>query len=104
MRALLIGTAPDWDLGHTYVTENYEGVVIGSMSLSQLLCFTQEQVLSALAEGKPVVLYTPEFPTAPGVNNIKISESKEFITDKELRQHPALKCSFEVHVPYLNNK
>ncbi len=38
------------------------------------------------------------------VNNIKISESKEFITDKELRQHPALKCSFEVHVPYLNNK
>ena len=65
MRALLIGTAPDWDLGHTYVTENYEGVVIGSMSLSQLLCFTQEQVLSALAEGKPVILYTPGLPEAP---------------------------------------
>lgn len=65
MRALLVGAAPDWDLGHTYVKENYEGVVIGSMSLSQLLCFGQEEVLSALAEGKPVILYTPGLPEAP---------------------------------------
>ena len=65
MRALLVGDAPDWDLGHTYVNENYEGVVIGSMSLSQLLCFGQEEVLSALAEGLPVVLYTPGLPEIP---------------------------------------
>ena len=65
-RALLIGTAPAASLGYTYVQEGlYDAVVIGSLTLGQLLCFREEPVLSALAEGKPVVLYTPGLPDAP---------------------------------------
>ena len=40
-------------------------MVIGSLSLSQLLRFREETVLEALAEGKPVYLYTPGLPEAP---------------------------------------
>ena len=66
MNALLIGKAPDWDLGYTYVqTPPYDAVVIGSLTLGQMLFFANEQVLSALAEGKPVLLYTPGLPDAP---------------------------------------
>lgn len=66
MKALLIGEAPHWDLGYTYVDKPpYDGVVIGSLTLGQLLCFSNEQVLSALAEGKRVLLYTPGLPDAP---------------------------------------
>lgn len=66
MRALLIGEQPDRDLGYTYPAEPpYEAVVIGSLTLGQALCFTQEQALSALAEGKPVICYAPGFPQAP---------------------------------------
>lgn len=62
-RALLIGREPGMDLGYTYVKEEpYDAVVIGSLSLGQLLCFREERVLSALAEGKNVVLYTPGLP------------------------------------------
>ena len=67
MRALLIGQTPGCDLGYRYVTEApFEAVVIGSLSLGQLLSFSEERVLTALAEGKPVVLYTPGLPNAPG--------------------------------------
>ena len=66
MRALLIGQQPLVDLGHTYVQQPpYDGVVIGSLELSALLAFANQPVLEALAEGKPVVLYTPGLPTAP---------------------------------------
>ncbi len=66
IRALLIGKEPDRPLGYTYVKEApYEAVVIGSLTLGQALHFTQEQVLLALAEGRPVVLYTPGLPEAP---------------------------------------
>ena len=66
MRALLIGKEPAAQLGVSYVTEPpYEAVVIGSLSLSQLLRFREERVLTALAEGKPVYLYTPGLPEAP---------------------------------------
>lgn len=62
-RAYLIGDEPPCDLGYTYVKEPpYEGVVIGSLSLGQMLCFSCEEALTALAEGKPVVLYTPGLP------------------------------------------
>ena len=65
MRALLIGEKPGCDLGYTYEsTPPYDGVVIGSLTLGQALCFANEPVLSALAEGKPVVCYTPGFPQA----------------------------------------
>lgn len=65
-RALLIGREPGTELGFQYVTEvPYEAVVIGSLTLSQLLRFREERVLSALAEGKPVYLYTPGLPEAP---------------------------------------
>ena len=65
-RALLIGREPAVELGYTYMTKTpYDAVVIGSLSLSQLLRFREERVLSALAEGKPVYLYTPGLPESP---------------------------------------
>lgn len=65
-RALLIGKVPGSGLGYDYVTEEpYDAVVIGSLTLSQLLRFREERVLAALAEGKPVYLYTPGLPEAP---------------------------------------
>lgn len=65
-RALLVGRAPGPELGYDYVTDKpYEAVVIGSLTLSQLLRFREEAVLEALAEGKPVYLYTPGLPGAP---------------------------------------
>ena len=66
MRALLIGKEPGAELGYTYVTEPpYDAVVMGSLTLSQLMRFREERVLEALAEGKPVYLYTPGLPEAP---------------------------------------
>lgn len=66
-RALLIGKEPDAVLGYAYVQEApYDAVVIGSLTLSQLLRFREERVLSALAQGKQVFLYTPGLPQAPG--------------------------------------
>ena len=40
-------------------------MVIGSLSLGQLLRFREERVLEALAQGKQVLLYTPGLPEAP---------------------------------------
>lgn len=66
MNALLVGNQPERSLGYTYVTAPpYDAVVIGSLDLSQLLRFHHLQVLEALAEGKPVLLYTPGLPDAP---------------------------------------
>lgn len=66
IRALLLGKEPGLELGFQYVQEApYDTVVIGSLSLSQLLRFREEAVLEALAEGKPVYLYTPGLPEAP---------------------------------------
>ena len=66
IRALLLGSEPGTELGYTYVTQPpYDVVVIGSLSLSQLLRFREEAVLTALAEGKPVYLYTPGLPEVP---------------------------------------
>lgn len=65
-RALLVGTQPPLELGCEYVKEPpYELVVIGSLTLSQLLCFREDAVLEALAQGKTVYLYTPGLPQAP---------------------------------------
>ena len=66
IRALLIGKEPGLELGYEYVKDApFEAVVIGSLTLGQLLRFQEEQVLNALAEGKSVYLYTPGLPTAP---------------------------------------
>ena len=65
-RAYLVGSAPPLPLGYEYAdTGPYDAVVIGSLTLPQLLHFQEEQVLSALAEGLPVFLYTPGLPQAP---------------------------------------
>ena len=65
-RALLIGAEPDVHLGYRYVTEGeHEAVVIGSLSLVGLLRFSEEPVLTALAQGKTVLLYTPGLPEVP---------------------------------------
>ena len=62
-RALLIGTERRTELGFSYVSEKpYEAVVIGSLSIGNLLKFREERVLEALAEGKSVYLYTPGLP------------------------------------------
>ena len=64
--ALLIGREPGQELGYCYVTEPpYEAVVIGYLSLGQLLRFREERVLEALAQGKQVLLYTPGLPQVP---------------------------------------
>ncbi|MBQ3000685.1 MAG: hypothetical protein IJD63_02935 [Oscillospiraceae bacterium] len=65
MKALLIGRCPPRDLGYTYGEGPYDAVVIGSLTLGQLLGFQNEEALCALAMGKPVVLYTPGLPEAP---------------------------------------
>ena len=53
-RALLIGREPGAQLGYEYVQElPYDAVVMGSLTLAQLLRFREERVLAALAEGKP---------------------------------------------------
>ena len=66
MKALLIGKEPGAELGFRYVTEPpYDALVIGSLTLSQLLRFREEAVLAALAEGKSVYLYTPGLPQSP---------------------------------------
>jgi len=63
MTALLIGKEPPVDLGMAYVREApYDAVVMGSLDLGQLLRFRDERVLAALADGKPVYLYTPGLP------------------------------------------
>lgn len=65
MPALLIGKEPP-GLDYSYVSgPPYNAVVIGSLTLGQLLRFDNEAVLAALAEGKPVYLYTPGLPQAP---------------------------------------
>lgn len=47
--ALLLGRAPEEDLGYRYVQEPpYEAVVMGSLTPGQLLCFREERVLEAL--------------------------------------------------------
>lgn len=66
MKAFLIGKEPGTELGYEYVREPpYDAVVIGSLTLSQLLRFREEAVLNALAVGKAVYLYTPGLPEAP---------------------------------------
>lgn len=62
-RALLVGKEPLDDLGYSYTTSApYDAVVIGSLTLGQLLRFDNAQALEALAEGKSVILYTPGLP------------------------------------------
>ena len=66
IRALIIGKEPDTELGFDYVSDDpYDVVVVGSLTLSELLRFREERVLTALAEGKKVYLYTPGLPEAP---------------------------------------
>lgn len=65
MKALLIGTEPAAELGYEYVREGpFDAVVIGSLTLGELLRFRSETVLEALARGKSVFLYTPGLPEA----------------------------------------
>jgi len=66
MNALLMGTEPACSLGYSYVNQPpYDAVVIGSMSLHEQICPGQA-LLEALAQGKPVILYTPGLQNAPG--------------------------------------
>ena len=66
IRALLIGKEPANDLGYCYVAEPpFDAVVIGSLTMGELLRFREERVLSALAEGKNVYLYSPGLPESP---------------------------------------
>lgn len=63
IRAYLMGDEPSQSFGFTYTKETpYEAVMIGSLSFGQLLRFSHEPVLEALAKGLPVYLYTPGLP------------------------------------------
>ena len=65
MTAFLLGKEPE-ELNFLYTNgPPYDAVVIGSLSLGQLLHFDHEPTLTALAQGKPVYLYTPGLPQAP---------------------------------------
>ena len=65
MKALLIGNAPAAELGYEYVRDGqWDAVVIGSLTLGELLRFRDERVLDQLARGKSVFLYTPGLPDA----------------------------------------
>ena len=67
MRAFLVGEEPPCGLGYTYVNAPpYEAVVLGSLSLGQMLNFSCEEALAGLAAGKPVIAYVPGLPEAPG--------------------------------------
>lgn len=71
IRALLIGREPEVPLGFQYVNDgSYEAVVIGSLTLGQLLYPGDERILEALAGGKPVLLYTPGLPESTGNRNL----------------------------------
>jgi hypothetical protein len=66
IRALLIGKEPIAAMDYVYVQEApYDAVMIGSLTLGQLLRFREERVLQALADGKSVLLYTPGLPESP---------------------------------------
>ncbi len=60
--ALLIGTQPPLSDFRFVSDAPYEAVVIGSLSINELLFFRHEQVLQALSQGKSVYLYTPGLP------------------------------------------
>lgn len=63
-QALLIGSKPP--LPFDFVGQKpYEAVVIGSLTLGQLLRFDNEAVLEALAQGMSVYLYVPGLPDVP---------------------------------------
>lgn len=65
-KALLIGREPGIDFGCEYVSaEPYDQIIIGSLTLGELLCFHDERILTALASGKQVYLYTPGLPESP---------------------------------------
>lgn len=65
-KALLIGQEPGAELGFEYVREGaHDAIVIGSLSLGELVSFREERVLAALAEGRAVYLYTPGLPESP---------------------------------------
>ena len=67
MNALLIGREPVCSLGYTYVKDMpYDAVVIGSLTIAQLLHFAEEPALQALSQGKQVLVYEPGLPEARG--------------------------------------
>lgn len=58
MTALLIGREPEMPLGLTYTAAApYDVVMIGSMSMGQLLHFGIPEALTALMEGLPVYIW-----------------------------------------------
>ena len=77
MTALLVGNKPP--LMYEYVSAPpYDTVVVGSMGLGELLSFQNGAVLEALAEGKPVVFYTPGLPKVTGNRALSASLSARF--------------------------
>ena len=64
-RTLLLGDAPEAELGLEYVNAPpYDAVLLGSITLGALLCFQEEHVLAALANGIPVYAWLPGLPHA----------------------------------------
>ena len=60
MRAFLVGEEPPCSLGFTYVnTPPYEAVVLGSLSIGQMLSFSCEEALAALGAGFAYATHKP---------------------------------------------
>ena len=71
--ALLVGKEPPIPLGYRYVDKDYEAIVIGSLTIGELLRFDNEAVFTFLAQGKQVMLYTPGRPEAPRNRSLSAS-------------------------------
>lgn len=60
MTALLIGCEPEISLGLTYTAvPPYDEVMVGSLSIGDLLYFRCPEALTALMEGIPVYIWKP---------------------------------------------
>ena len=67
MKALLVGREPPCRLGYSFVSGGeYDAVVLGSLTVAELMGFDFAPALEALAMGKPVVVYEPGLPKCAG--------------------------------------
>lgn len=84
--ARLIGEKPEYDLGFRYEEGSYSAVVIGSVSMAELLYFTNDAVYQALAEGKSVYLYEGGLPHRKMPVQNRLLHSRLLAAERNLKQ------------------
>lgn len=60
----------------------------------------QFKILGSYQNLRHFFMAVREFKSLFFINNIKLEQSKELLTDKNLNQYRALECAFEVQVPF----